>query len=223
MIGNSAGRFLEYIIIRNAAQKFIKNHDVPRPENVPLVPTFCQKRVSTAKGFRNLLIQNKSAEPCAVHFWKRKCNIEMTKATWLNAFSCTKETRLRLLQWKLMHNIYPTNIMLSKMKVRENNKCSYCTDVVDVIEHFFFECQIIREFWIFIEYFITDNLHKSVKLKTNDVLFGIVSSPDLNKRELKRINHILLIAKMCISIFKKTNSRSDLKQIFENHLQIRNM
>ena len=52
----------------------------------------------------------------------------------------TKETRLRVLQWKILHNIYPTNILLYKMKVRDDRMCSYCNDAVDCIEHFFFDC-----------------------------------------------------------------------------------
>ena len=40
------------------------------------------------------------------------------------------------------------------MEVKENDKCSYCSDIVGIIEAFFFffvECQVVRQFWIFIE------------------------------------------------------------------------
>ena len=50
----------------------------------------------------------------------------------------TKETRLQVLQWKRLHNIYPTNTLLCKMKVKDDQMCSCCYDVVDYIEHFFF-------------------------------------------------------------------------------------
>ena len=53
------------------------------------------------------------------------------------SYKCTQETRLPVLQWKIMHNIYPTNILLSMMKVGENNRYSYFTDTVDSNEHFF--------------------------------------------------------------------------------------
>ena len=39
----------------------------------------------------------------------------------------TGDYRLRVEEWKILHNIYPTNILFSKLKVKENNKCSYCT------------------------------------------------------------------------------------------------
>ena len=57
--------------------------------------------------------------------------------TWLLCYKCTQEIRLRVLQWKILHNIYPTNILWSKMKVKENNKSPYCTGTV-VVTFFFF-------------------------------------------------------------------------------------
>ena len=56
--------------------------------------------------------------------------------------------KLQMLQWK---NIYPTNILLSKMKVSKNNKCSYCTDMVHVLQHFCAECPVVQHFWTFVE------------------------------------------------------------------------
>ena len=53
-----------------------------------------------------------------------------------------------MLQWK---NIYPTNILFSQMKVRKNNKCSYCTDMVHIIQHFCDECPVVQDFWTFVE------------------------------------------------------------------------
>ena len=47
-------------------------------------------------------------------FWRKKINIELDKNIWNIAYEVTKESRLRELHWKIVHNIYPTNIMLSK-------------------------------------------------------------------------------------------------------------
>ena len=58
--------------------------------------------------------------PCANGFWHRKFGTEIDKHIWSLPSLVTKETRLRVLQWKLLHNIYPTNILLCKMKVRDD-------------------------------------------------------------------------------------------------------
>ena len=62
--------------------------------------------------------------------------------------------RNKVLQWKILHNIYPANILLCKMKVRDYHMCSYCNDVVDYFEHFFFDCPTIKKFWSYIEQYI---------------------------------------------------------------------
>ena len=89
------------------------------------------------------------------------------------------------------------------MKVRDDQMCSYCNDVVDYIEHFFFVCPTIKDFWNYIEQYIGIKQHNYGKVKT------------------KLINHVILIAKMCISMYKKTNAFLPLSMIFENQLRFR--
>ena len=127
-----------------------------------------------------------------------------------------------MLQWKILHNIYPTNILLSKIKVKENNKCSCCSDTVDVIEHFFVECPVVRHFQNFIEGITLRECGINVKLHLTDIMFGVQRS-NIKENIIKKINHIILIAKMCISTFKKTNSKISLaiSITFEQQLQIR--
>ena len=40
------------------------------------------------------------------------------------------------------------------MKVRDDQMCSYCNDVVDYVEHFFFDCPMIQKFRNYIEQYI---------------------------------------------------------------------
>ena len=75
--------------------------------------------------------------PTASSFWVRKLGYITDRDAWSRAKQVTKETRLKVLHWKILHNIYPTNILLNKMNIEETNKCSYCNDIVDFIEHFF--------------------------------------------------------------------------------------
>ena len=60
------------------------------------------------------------------------------------AHECTKETRLTLLHFKFIHNIYPTNILLNKMGLVTANNCLWCSGV-DYIEHAFFQCAKLKK------------------------------------------------------------------------------
>ena len=158
--------------------------------------------------------------PIANNFWKRKFDIEIDKSKWINAVYHTKETRLRVLHWKIMHNIYPTNILLKKMNVTENNKCSYCPNTVDYIEHFFFECRVVRDLWNLVEQKIMFETNMVIKISVTDVLFGVNKS-NLQREQFGLLNKFLLIAKMSISMFKKTQLTFGLIQIFEKECQLR--
>ena len=45
----------------------------------------------------------------------------------------TKETKLRVLQWKILHKILPTNHYLHRVKITGNSTCDFC-DNQDTIE-----------------------------------------------------------------------------------------
>ena len=79
-------------------------------------------------------------------FGKENSTSRSEKHTWLLSYKCTQETRLRVPEWKILHNIHPTNILLSKMKVRDNSKSSYFTDTVDVIDLFLLNVRLYLNF-----------------------------------------------------------------------------
>ena len=127
----------------------------------------------------------------------------------------TKETRLRVVQWNILHNIYLTNVLLCKMKVRDNQMCSYCNDAADYIEQFFFDCPTIQKFLNYTEQYSLITFNIQTHLTVVNVLFGIIKQRHYGKVKTKGINHIILIAKMCNSMYKKANAFLPLSVIFE--------
>ena len=80
-------------------------------------------------------------------FWERKFNINPEwSPIWCLPRQVTKDSRCREMQWKLLHNIYPTNILLHKMGKRPNNNCEHC-GCVDYIEHVIVSCEVVRALW----------------------------------------------------------------------------
>ena len=226
ILGHNANRILEYNVIHAVVNRYLTNNDITRGKikNLNNTPIFNNKKCNLAKDFRESMLSSTKNQPCSFNFWKRKFNYEITESDWQKSFNSTKETRLRVLQWKLLHNIYPTNIMLSKMRVTNTNFCSYCTETKDYIEHFFYLCPIIRKFWKDTELYILGKIGVQLQLHIEDVLFGIQSQhAPLEKIHEKEANHIVLIGKMCISIFKKTKSRIPISVIFEKQCALRNM
>ena len=127
----------------------------------------------------------------------------------------TKEVRLRVLQWKIIHNIYPTRILLYKMGKATDSNCCFCM-VRDFIEHFF--CSPL---WELVETKLSELFGSNIRLSLTEKLFGIPLA-DLDKDERVQINKAILVAKMCISKFKY-GDYSDLCNIFEYELSLRKM
>ena len=185
------------------------------------ISKYCQK----PKLIRNMLCENDTnkdrIKTCAEGFWRRKVNIEIDKTIWLIPHISTKEIRLRELQWKIIHNLYPTNILLNKMKVTDDNKCPLCRDEVDYLEHFFFFCPPVRQFWTQIELYLKSLIGIQIDLQVSNVLFGIRDKMKIDQQRFHSINHIILIAKMTISIYKKTCARGNIFLLFEQQMQYR--
>ena len=175
------------------------------------------------KQVKKILMTNKqNIVPTACHFWQKKFGFILKEKVWHTAWKTTKETRPRVLQWKIVHNIYPTNILLNKMNVRESNKCTFCSDTIDYIEQFFCECPIVVNVWKSIEQKVYRETGPRVELSVQTILFGLQNST-LARFKVDYINHIILVAKMCISIVKKTETVNSLHIIFEKEIQLRNI
>lgn len=160
--------------------------------------------------------------PYACYYWKRLFDTEINEDVWTMSRKATKEVRLLELQWKIVHRIYPTNIILEKMKIVKNNKCSYCPNEVDFLEHFYYECQIIKNFWNYVSTTLSMIFEKKIMCTIQDVLFGFQHN-SIGLKEKQHINHVLLVGKMCISIVKKTNQVKALIPHFEFHLRLRKL
>ena len=169
---------------------------------------------------RKLLLSHKNITRCNEKFWKRKFDVDILKH-YMSAYKATKESKLRLLHFKLMHNIYPTNILLYKMKVRPNILCNNC-QVPDFLEHFFVECQLICDFWKHVSSHIRSVMNLGLKLSTKDILLGLEYSEhnDLRKKDINYINYVILLGKLCVSKFKYGEYKS-IYLIFESELNLR--
>ena len=169
------------------------------------------------KHFYNIL--NPPATPLGEWYWSRKMNNEFSKGLWLLPFISTHEVRLQTLQWKILMNIYPTASILSKMKIKPTDKCDVCKSI-ETIDHFFFLCAKRRKLWEYVNNILLSLFSRRIVITWEKAVLGILSEHGLNKKEIKLINLILLIAKLVIS---KTEYgvRQDPCILMENELRLR--
>ena len=139
-------------------------------------------------------------------------------------FNCTNDVRLRWFQYKIVHRIFPTNVLLQKIKVIDNNRCSFCSDNEESLQHLFFNCNYVQTLWLY----LNDLFQKhSIKVSFLDPVI-ILLGGDFNKV----LNVIIILVKFYIfhSKVKKTiptveGLRRSLKDYFElqRGIHFRNM
>ena len=73
--------------------------------------------------------------------------VNWEKKTYLLASKCTKETKLREFQFKLLHRRIATNDHLYKIGLKQSDPCSFCGGETENLTHLFLRCKNSKSFW----------------------------------------------------------------------------
>ena len=141
-VGHKTTRLFEYGAMRTAVEACAAKTE-PCVVNTKLSTDNHEQSVFRPRQFRLRLVETNKTEPIAINVWRNKCGIRVEKEHWTLTSKCTSETRLRLLQWKILHNIYPTSILLNKMGISNSKNCAFGCNQRDYPEHFFFSSKKI--------------------------------------------------------------------------------
>ena len=81
-------------------------------------------------------------------FWNTLVNIndEELENCYYYPYSYCRECKVQSLQYKILHNIYPTMLRKNQWKVCLFDKCIICNEV-DTIQHHFYTCADMVTFW----------------------------------------------------------------------------
>ena len=211
--------WLDYNVLKNAISNVFDN--IQMNNN----PSFFIRNIEAGslgrKYFYKYLTLDFSLDsPLCVGLWLRKLGAVVEPGHW-NLVHQLKETRLRSLAWKIIHNIYPTNINLSKMGYANTENCKYC-NMLDTLEHFFYHCKEVKPLWINIQNDLQVSLNSLVTLNEKMVILGPYDLNVLSKDKLLKVNHFIAVGKMVISKFKYGPQRHIL-EIYETECRLREM
>ena len=77
----------------------------------------------------------------------QRLGVEKTKisAIYKLPFRITRETKLSIFQFKIIHNILPCRNLLYKMNISESPLCEFCNEL-ETLSHMLVNCPRIRDF-----------------------------------------------------------------------------
>jgi len=107
------------------------------------------------------------------------------------AFNCTIETKLRSFQYQVLNRSLVTNKHLYQWNMSISERCSFCNQDVETIEHLLFQCEKVKQFWK--EY--SDIFHPHLDLNVivanqKSVILGATCTQNRNL-----VNHLILLCK----------------------------
>ena len=118
------------------------------------------------------------------------------------AFKCAIDLKTRNFQFKILHRIIATNDFLNKLDIIDNDRCTFCDMEIETLEHVFYNCNIIQDFWNRVIEWIKIKSECDICVsKVNIFLEYNIKNPRL------AINYIILLGKQFINkckLFKTT-------------------
>lgn len=135
------------------------------------------------------------------------------------AFSITREIKLVMFQFKILHNIVFTKSKLFKAKLTNDSSCYLCKSDKQDLTHMLYSCPFVTQFWD-----LFDNWYRHCTASTIDrsivkVVYGILEPNNLSRLT----NHLLLIAKYyiyCCSIKEEPLSLQTFQALVVNKCEI---
>ena len=140
-----------------------------------------------------------------------------------NPFENIVDNRIIEMQYKILHRIIGTKSLLYKMGKAPNMSCEFCDMYIETIEHLFFHCMKVKNFWFDIIEKFNDFKHVKISITCKDILLYF-KAKDVSIQNC--INIICLYGKKIIfvcKIRKVIPSLNEFKSYVKEKLSIINL
>ena len=121
----------------------------------------------------NEFVSRHSETPTSELKFNQMFNIQLFqwKEFYLLPFETTVDSRLRVFQYKITHNIIYTNQRLYGINLCLSDKCQRCFTEVETLQHMFVSCLKVKRFWIYVKKRFLDALVDNLELTTNCIFY----------------------------------------------------
>ena len=193
--------FMQYFSVRTAVLNYIRKKEInigPVSLANNNIPFNVKTLLKSNKGCRDMykILNENEIIPKSQIKWNgifETENLDWCQIYKIPAKSC-RNTKLHWFQYRLLHRILATNDLLLKCGITEDSLCTFCKRVPEKIEHLFWYCNVVMEFWENIENWIYEKNQYLVNIDKKRALFGICNQSEFSKP----INYILILTRFYI-------------------------
>ena len=139
---------------------------------------------------------------------------------WRNAyylpFLCTRETKFRVFQFKILHRRIATNDFPCKIGIKQVDFCSFCEETTETLVHLLWNCKYTQAFWKKHYLDVSKNWMSQKIVNRKDSVFPPFLCLGLVENVSNALlHHLLLIARQYIYTCKLKNSIPRLQVYFQ--------
>ena len=193
--------FMQYFSVRTAVLNYIRKKEInigPVSLANNNIPFNVKTILKSNKGCKDMykILNEKEIIPKSQIKWNgifETENLDWCQIYKIPAKSCGN-TKLHWFQLRLLHIILATNDLLLKCGITQDSLCTFCRRVPKTIEHLFWYCNVVMEFWENIENWIYEKNLYLVNIDKKRALFGICNQSEFSKH----INYILILTRLYI-------------------------
>ena len=150
----------------------------------------------------------------------------LSETDWKNIYKIARSLKVRNkikdFQYKILFRFLPTNRLLFKMEKIESPRCYFCGIVQETLLHLFFDCQIVKDFWLTVVE-IWNDVNRDDKTATpGNILLGYFHDQIVNR---DTFNLLILMGKYFIWRCKMRESNLniiDFKMFVKYEFQVCN-
>ena len=114
----------------------------------------------TSKEVYLILVEANTVKPAAQNYFENL--FETSQFNWKNIYflirNTTLDTKARMFQYKVLHNILCANKMLFKLGKVTSPRCSFCKLQDETVMHLFYAYLIVKELWNQLKFILSNNL-----------------------------------------------------------------
>ena len=169
--------FLTYQGIISSIKKYMSSlgiHDFKKQQS-PLIPNILKPLLKSDKGSRDMyiILNSQHQNPNCENQWAKIIDPNLDwKNIHMMSFKNTKNSKLQWFQYRIVHRILGTNKILHKMGKSESDKCTFCKESVETIEHIFWSCHKVAAIWEELYQWVNQTTNQELPLNLKIVIFG---------------------------------------------------
>ena len=91
---------------------------------------------------------------------------------YLLPFKITKEVKIIMFQFKIIHNILPTQMSLYRDGFSENDRCPLWKKEIQTLNHLLATCIKTTSFWKTFQNWWYEKTHETIRLNQSKILYG---------------------------------------------------